>query len=1261
MGSKNLISVLKCSLWIILCLILENGLSAQVSAYIPNSCFEMSGGTITRYRYDHSDCPTQQQETLDIPSYINWIRVTAIGDGAFNPAVLGGNEDSFSIFRFSNLYIPNWVTSIGKRAFQYNRFKYASIPNSVTSIGDYAFNRAFEGEMNWSSPWGGAPEFNAPHLSLWNGLKTIGKYAFSDNPFTDITIPDSVETIGDHAFNSAFFFDVYSRRSNSLTLWKWVKMIWDSAFKGNGLGWDLIIPNLVRNIGNNAFSDNQLFSVKILNSGAIIGDKAFFNNSASPFPVFQPWAAQGPRDDNIILNPLKVTIRCVNEKWNWLSNCWKELVGPTKSDFSTWTVATSGDYFKPGQTYTIIPAVLAGYSTPGNQSVTFPADPDGSSYTKTITFVYHKEEYCNKNLNPGIATGECQALAEFYSATRGENWKNKSWWSASLNLTNPVPVCSWYGISCDASGKVIKLSLPNNDLRGAWLGKLAPITSLQVLDLSQSQLNQQVPSNFYIIHPNLEVLRMSFAGLNGSLNFDGATKLKELDLSNNSFIGTIPASLANNRELRNVNLSDNYLVESISNALFNLETIKSFNISKNYIAGVKTNIFGNSTNRNQQRIVFANAKGTVITGAKLKDWESLTVLLKRQIYSNGRFIPWTKLSLDVVEESSNNITVVEKVVLNGNINYKIQLRSATNDGFFSVRLKKAGSGWEWTKAKVALFPDEGNPPTEENPGVSNPSRQNGENLNHQQGSGLHFELGGKYLDEYFSLVHFSVAGNDFWGGFFWLPVKKLETPVTVRTRDKNWNLSTKICENQVKGFYYNSQRGERLRPLDEESKQLLQRFSPGTYNDTLTLQWGWYTSCGDDPYGIYGAITHTYQGEEFHLNAGVAYDSSNNKMQTDGLKCNFQRLNNSYPFWYIYDDHGHIGFVGAKIREDALKNSARVDSFHNGLNQLLNDDMCISSVFNYDGREIWYSTTNPIPGFSTWNDINTFLDINPGSAKTTLFNLWIRGIVGLTDEFNNEEKKYFEGNTKDSTLLVRTDETISKVVNLTRKNAELLCRWKWQTTSFDLSKKLLCIQGDTWGSDVLRGSASSLAGKTVVAKNINLYLTPDQTSDSQPITLFIDKWNLLLPSSTNTGSMQAFDSFGYTISCADDQCSKANYLKGNFIINGLLLGGETGTEIISNKLYIHGKFVSFNTFKQPTDERLTTVENVLGSRWNPDFSSKIALDNLFSRWCNLDHGPDGTWCKGVSKAEREALGQSSVLIDKAFGLIDMDFANMLFR
>lgn len=95
---------------------------------------------------------------------------------------------------------------------------------------------------------------------------------------------------------------------------------------------------------------------------------------------------------------------------------------------------------------------------------------------------------------------------------------------------------------------------------------------------------------------------------------------------------------------------------------------------------------------------------------------------------------------------------------------------------------------------------------------------------------------------------------------------------------------------------------------------------------------------------------------------------------------------------------------------------------------------------------------------------------------------------------------------------------------------------------------------------------------------------------------------------------------------------------------------------------MHGKLVSLNTFNKATDARIRLISNVLGSKWDEVFVIFIPFDHLFAWTCNLDKGSDGTRCKGVSKAEAEAEGKAgSLLVDKAFGLIDMDFSSELFR
>lgn len=213
-----------------------------------------------------------------------------------------------------------------------------------------------------------------------------------------------------------------------------------------------------------------------------------------------------------------------------------------------------------------------------------------------------------------------------------------------------------------------------------------------------------------------------------------------------------------------------------------------------------------------------------------------------------------------------------------------------------------------------------------------------------------------------------------------------------------------------------------------------------------------------------------------------------------------------------------------------------------------------------------------------------------------------------------------------------------------------------------MNPPIICINKET----IINGSlsAKALAGKTLIVKNTDLQLNPDQDATDQPLHLFIDQGNLFLPSSIATGDLQSFDAFGYLKTPAPSEeksLAKAQFLKGNIIINGLLLGGDEDTpQSISNKLYIHGKFSSFNTLKQATLERIAMLRNLF-----PGPNSReqyISFDTLFDWKCLSGKGSDGTRCKGVSKKEAQQLGKKSeLLVDKAFGLIDMDFSNPLFR
>ena len=154
--------------------------------------------------------------------------------------------------------------AIGEFAFyEFKNLQNITIPNTVTSIGDSAFEsdtKDFE-----KSP--------LKTVTFENNSKVekIGFAAFR-NCFnlTSITIPDSVISIGDYAFDT--------NGIETLVIGKNVTSIGNYAFAHCWLLESVTIPDSVTSIKNSTFYDcYNLISVKIGNGIASIGENAFYN------------------------------------------------------------------------------------------------------------------------------------------------------------------------------------------------------------------------------------------------------------------------------------------------------------------------------------------------------------------------------------------------------------------------------------------------------------------------------------------------------------------------------------------------------------------------------------------------------------------------------------------------------------------------------------------------------------------------------------------------------------------------------------------------------------------------------------------------------------------------------------------------------------------------------------------------------------------------------------------------------------------------
>lgn len=500
----------------------------------------------------------------------------------------------------------------------------------------------------------------------------------------------------------------------------------------------------------------------------------------------------------------------------------------------------------------------------------------------------------------------------------------------------------------------------------------------------------------------------------------------------------------------------------------------------------------------------------------------------------------------------------------------------------------------------------------------------------------------------FSTVHFNVWGNDFGGGFFWTEAKNLSTPQEVRANGEKL-----LCSAQIRGFYYNSQRGERLWPLDTDSQKDLARIQSSYTPSQLTINWGFYTNCQKEQdgklipenedgrtnslYGIYGRITHTYKEREYSIYAGLLNNLQQNELPSAELRCNFQRIDNQYPFGYIYDKAGGIALVGAYVKS---KNLAQVNAFHESFIRKLDEKKCVNDFYSMkDAPKKNPSDPDRTIPTATDNELGNRDDdliFGNGNALETMMNLGIRGIVGLSSQVQTSDQKGIENNTQKTSLLVSTTENISNIINIANKRAESLCRNRWG--NLNPNGDVICAKNG-WSIDPKR-----YAGKTIVIKEGDLTLTEYMDATSQPITILLIHGDLKLK---NTNASQTFLGNGYP---DKNGIIKANFLKGNFIINGLIQ--NQGTEI-TNKLIVHGKIASFNTLQEPNEQTKVKLSNI-GINTN----KKIWLSEIFTWKCNIDTGKDTV---GNPCGQENDGTSKSFLIDKSFGLIDMYFPSKLFK
>ena len=490
------------------------------------------------------------------------------------------------------------------------------------------------------------------------------------------------------------------------------------------------------------------------------------------------------------------------------------------------------------------------------------------------------------------------------------------------------------------------------------------------------------------------------------------------------------------------------------------------------------------------------------------------------------------------------------------------------------------------------------------------------------------------IHENMMTVHFADNGNNFWGFIYFANGVWYETGWNYVVRISGSNNSYFECSNQVRWFYYNAERWERLWPLDDQTWNYvdwIKNFNttwwiytmcgnPG-YDDALKqCEKGKYSGCKNcayndcvnavnqhfhaDWFGYYGSLNHEYSWHHFNLTMWVNYKYPGNNefisiKQNSTLSPTFVRINNKYPVGFIYDYNGWVGLAWCKF------SSVSDNSMRNLLEEVKNG---LSNVFQVNSAWTGIIVTGVASGYVTCEDADM-------TTEDTLVKILIEGIVWLDDTWI-WTKYWWLGNSTDTKMQYFGTKSVSNagLMNYIAKKAESLCRWKWIKNGGGIGDKIICLDtSNTLGS-------YNFNEKTFIIKKWDVVIKPsNDVNYTKYYDIYLLSGNLIIDESNATGYLIWTNWFiksdntstwnecvsgsvangDFNIHCAG--AAVASVLRWNFVVNGNVVWTWGSTEgKLDHKYFIYGKFMTKDSISD--------------------------LENVFSWRCDNWIGSDGYYC-----------------------------------
>ena len=181
--------------------------------------------------------------------------------------------------------------------------------------------------------------------------------------------------------------------------------------------------------------------------------------------------------------------------------------------------------------------------------------------------------------DPALREAERQALMLCYQALGGPDWLQRDFWGSDR------PVGDWHGIETDADGRVVRLTIYDNNLEGSIPPEICRLERLHTLHLSFNKIGGQLPDALGDCHA-MKNLWLKGNKLTGCLPDSVAVlpELEYLDLHANALSGPLPERW-NTPKLQTFRGEDNSISGGLPDQLLTQPALEQLFLHNNRLTG----------------------------------------------------------------------------------------------------------------------------------------------------------------------------------------------------------------------------------------------------------------------------------------------------------------------------------------------------------------------------------------------------------------------------------------------------------------------------------------------------------------------------------------------------------------------------------------------------------------------------------------------------------------------------------------------------